>query len=227
MIVGLLSKLRSLFHKPPAKRNTTSALERLAWLESHENPFGVRVLDCRPVAETFLSATEDPALVRFFGSPESRSGEQFRGQHPPEAIRVPCSLAYPLAQALPEGPLFLAGVMEEKWNIYCFGGALYFVRSWTGQLLYVAQLAEVPGELHVVEVEAWPGNVVGSEQMAVHQVDYLIKSHLFNQVAPHPVPPLPSAKDMAIWSFSQYGRRGLFAVVEQGLTPTAPPAGER
>src|SRR4051812_5855017 len=64
---------------------------QLAWLEPGDNPFGVRVLDCRPVAR-MISMTGNPASIRFLGSARARSGEEFRGQRPEEAIRVPCDL---------------------------------------------------------------------------------------------------------------------------------------
>jgi hypothetical protein len=210
-LTRLFGKLRGA---PPSPQNSDATFERLVWLEPHENPFGVRVLDCRPIAETFLSASEDAASIRFFGSPEARSGEQFRGQRPEAAVRVACALVYPLAVPLPEGPVFLAGAMEEKWNVYHFAGVLYFARSWTGHLQYTTTLAPSASELRVVEVEAWPGNVLGDDSVAVRQVDFLIRSHLLGQAVPHPAPPLPTKKGIAVWSFSQYGRRGLFAAVE-------------
>jgi hypothetical protein len=214
--VGFFQKLRSWFGGSTTPRDPDTAFEQLPWLEPHENPFGVRLLDCRPVAESFLSLTQDPRSISFFGSPESRSGEQFRGEHPLDAMRVACDLAYPLTEALPEGPVFLAAAMEDKWNIYHFTEALYFARSWTGQLQYVARLTEAASQLRVIEVEAFRGNVLGVDQLAVRQVDYLIKSHVFGQLVPHPVPPLASKKGLAVWSFSQCGRRGLFAVPEAG-----------
>ena len=210
-LANLLGKLRGT---PPPLPQSDVTFERLDWLDLHENRFGVRVLDCRPIAETFLSATQDEACIRFFGSPEAQFGGQFRGQHPEAAVRVACQLVYPLAAPLPEGPVFLAGAMEEKWNVYHFAGVLFFARSWTGHLQYAARLAPSASELRVVEVEAWPGNLLGDASMAVRQVDFLIRSHLLGQAAPHPVPPLLTKKGIALWSFSQYGRRGLYAAVE-------------
>ncbi|MBP3957884.1 hypothetical protein J8F10_21735 [Gemmata sp. G18] len=220
-LAKLVGKLRGT---PSPPRDPDATFERLVWLEPHENPFGVRVLDCRPIAETFLSASQDAASIRFFGSLEARSGEQFRGQRPEEPVRVACGLAYPRATPFPEGPVFLAGTMEEKWNIYHFAGVLYFARSWTGHLQYTATLAPSPSELQVVEVEAWPGNVPGDDAMAVRQVDFLLRSHVLGQVVPHPAPPLPSKKGIALWSFSQYGRRGLYAAVEGVVDGTAEPS---
>jgi hypothetical protein len=210
-LARLLGMLRGAASPP---QDSDATFERLAWLEPHENPFGVRVLDCRPITETFLSASQDAALIRFFGSPEARSGEQFRGQHPEEPIRVACGLVYPLASPLPDGPVFLAEAMEDKWNIYHFAGVLYLARSWTGHLQYTATLDPSPSELRVVEVDACPDNLLGDNAMAIRQMDFLIRSHMLRQVAPHPAPPLLSKKDIALWSFSQYGRRGLYAAVE-------------
>jgi hypothetical protein len=190
-------------------------LEQLPWIEPHENAFGVRLLDCRSIATTFLSTTADAKCIRFLFSPESRSGEQFRGQHPKDAIQLACNLTYPVVDPLPEGPVFLPSAMEEKWSIYRLGEVLYFARSWTGDLQYAARLAEAASELRVVEVEAWPGNVLGEDQLAVRQVDFLIKSHIFNQTVLHPVPAFGTTAALALWSFNQYGRRGLFAAPEK------------
>jgi hypothetical protein len=212
--MGWFAKLLGKLHETPEPRDPDATFERLVWLEPHENQFGVRVLDCRPITERFLSTSQDADSIRFFGSPEARTGEQFRGQHPEAAVRVACELAYPLASPLAVGPVFLAGAMEEKWNIYHFDGVLYFARSWTGHLQYTAALAPSSSELRVVEVEAWPGNLPGDGSMAIRQVDFLIRSHMLGQVVPHPVPPLPSKKGIALWSFSQYGNRGLYAAVD-------------
>lgn len=212
--MGWLSRL---FKRPDRDASgPDSTFERLAWLDPPDSPFGVRVLDCRPIADTFLSTTQDPLSISFFGSAEARSGEQFRGQHPEDAVRVPCRLQYPNSEAPAEGPAFLAAVMEDKWNVYRLDDALYFVRSWNGQLVYVARLAEARPGWGVAEVEYWPGAVLGPPEMAVRQVDYLIRSHLFGEDAPHPVPALGTKKGLALWSFSQYGRRGRFAVVDPG-----------
>jgi hypothetical protein len=217
--MGILSRLLSWIHPQVKSASSDETFERLVWLDAGDSPFNVRVLDCRPVAETFISATENSRAIAFFLSPVSRNGEQFRGQHPENAIRVLCRLAYPNAAELQDGPVFLAEVMEDKWNIYHFDGTLYFVRSWTGQLHYVARLESTVPELRVREIEAWPGNVVGEDTMATRQVDFLLRNHLYGQPAPHPVPPLATKKGIALWSFTQYGRRSLFAAPEPEPTP--------
>lgn len=209
---NLLAKIRGT--SPPPPPQDSDAFESLVWLEPHENPFGVRVLDCRPLAQTLLSTTRDANCIRFFGSPESQTGEQFRGQTPQSAVQVKCELTYPLTVTLPEGPVFLAGAMEEKWNLYHFAGVLYFARSWNGHLYYTAAIVQSATELRVIEVAA-ARSLSDDESLVVRQVDFLIRSHLLGQIAPHPVPPLPTKEQIAIWSFQHYGCRGLFAAVCQ------------
>lgn len=76
---NLFAKIHGI--SPPPSQSS-DAFDSLVWLEPHENPFGVRVLDCRPVAQTFLSTTRDANCIRFFGSPEAQSGGHFRGAKP-------------------------------------------------------------------------------------------------------------------------------------------------
>lgn len=182
-------------------------------MDSADNPFGVRVLDCRPLGGRLVSLTKDPRSIQFFDSPEARSGEVFRDAAPHPALVVPCDLRYPLNTPLPDGPLFLARVMEEKWNVYHFGGVLYFVRSWNGQLRYTVRVSASDAELQVSEVEALQTHLYGEEPLALRQIDYLIRCYLLGQITPHPVPPLFSLtkQTIALWTFSEYGRLGHFA----------------
>lgn len=207
--MGLFDLIRTWFGG--GSERPRSADDRLEWLEADETRFGVRVLDCRPFAESVTSMSTDPVCIQFFLSREALSGEQFRDQHPEEALRLACDLRYPLQAPLSAGPVFVSTVMEDKWNIYYIGDAMYLVRSWTGRLAYRAHVANAATELHIDEIEALPENVLGPDEMAVRQVDFIIRSHLFNQAWPHPVPGFKTANAIAHWSFSQYGRRGMFA----------------
>ena len=90
----IVAKILGLFQRPfgsrtPPQADAALKFEELVWLEGGENPFGVRVLDCRPLGDALLSLTGDPRSIQFFGSPEARSGEVFRGAMPDPAIAVP------------------------------------------------------------------------------------------------------------------------------------------
>jgi hypothetical protein len=52
-------------------------------------------------------------------------------------------------------------------------------------------------------------------------VDYLVKSHLFHWVAPHPFPPYfrnDPASELSGFSLFEYGRRALFGTFETTRT---------
>src|SRR5204862_3610513 len=109
-----------------------------------------------------------------------------------------------------DGPLFVAQQMEDKWDVYRFGDSLYFARSWSGDLIYRARLAPDRSSVTVRTISARGDFAAAPDPVAV--VDFLIKSHVFDLVAPHPVPldPGMDTGQLALWSFANFGRRGLF-----------------
>ena len=52
---GWLARLLGGLRGTPPPPNADETCERLVGLEPHETPFGVRVRDCRPIAETVIS----------------------------------------------------------------------------------------------------------------------------------------------------------------------------
>ena len=100
--------------------------------------------------------------------------------------------------------------MEEKWDIYLFNGDLYFARSWGGDLVYKASVKFEQSRIVVTKILAQREG--GTSENSVAVVDFLIKSHVYGVVAPHPLPDTPGMppSQLAAWSFARYGRRGLF-----------------
>lgn len=199
--------------RPVAQDDTFS---QLAWLEPDQNPFGLRVLDCRPFSTTMISATEDPNIANRFGQLRGASGEEHRGRHPGEALVVRCELSYPFNGESRDGPLFVAQRMEDKWDIYLYDGHLYFARSWTGELIFRAAIEFRKHEAVLTEIEANRANVRDDPALAVRKVDFLMKTHLYRKEAPHPFPPgFPEDKKiLALYSFSEYGRWAFYGSFE-------------
>ena len=188
----------------------------LCWVEANQNRYGVRVLDCRPVTQTMLSVTSDPNIAQSFASLRTSNGEQHRGKVPENASRIVCDLRYPCSRALREGPLFVAAQMEDKWDIYHFEGHLYFARSWQGKLIFRVKAELNKEQLHLTWVEADLKGVDGDAALAVREVDFLVKSHLYRRETPHPLPTnFPAVADkIAAYSMSQFGRWASFATYE-------------
>jgi len=196
-----------------------SIFDTLTWLEKTNNPFGVRCLDCRLFAQSMRSTVPNLNTVAQFNGLRSSTGEQHTDQLPPNVVTVSCNLTYPYDGQSEEGPLFVAEVMEDKWDSYFYDNSLYFARSWTGSLVFRAKMRLTATEVTITTIDA--DAQISSPDMThiVRQVDFLLKSHLYGWDIPHPLPVdlPPEVKPIALYSFGQYGRRALFATYEDTL----------
>lgn len=184
----------------------------LTWLEPHSSRFGVRCLDCRPFSQSMFSTTDDPKIAARFSALRASDGREHAGMSPSSAVVVEATLTYRYEGESQDGPVFVAEVMEDKWDIYLYDGYLYFTRSWTGELVFKARVEFTPGCATVSLVEV-ANHAAEDKAFALRQVDFLIKSHIMGREVPHPLPPdMPEQiETIALYSFSSYGRRAAFA----------------
>jgi hypothetical protein len=187
--------------------------EGVYFLPATENPFGVDVWDCSAFTQSRIAMTGDPAIAAGFVRRRASTGAEYREQAPDETSSVEVALRYGINRTLPEGPIFKAAEMEDKWDIYCFRPHIYFVRSWTGQLLHRAHIRSDPGTLTITRIDTGPGQTPEYDRRAV---DYLMKSHVLGHVVPHPVPAaLPrDPAQIAVFSFASFGRRCWYATYD-------------
>lgn len=181
------------------------------WIPPEKNPYGVRLLDCRDFCRTMVSMSADPERARRFVELRDSTGAEHTGRSPANMARIAALLRYPLDGQPPDGSLFRAGEMEEKWDIYLHAGWLYFARSWGGELVFRAEVRFTGPQAYVTDIEA-DSKISGDPVLAVRQVDYLIKSHLLGNEVPHPLPADLSDDPMqiAVYSHSWYGRFAAF-----------------
>ncbi len=217
----MFQRLRAFFGKKEKDQGEVHApsggqdpYANLLWLEPSDTPLGVRALDCRPVAFGMLCFTKERAVAQRYNELRLSSGEQVQGQAPLSPLKVPCDLRYPHnGTEVPDGCAFRAECMEDKWDAFLFKGYLYLTRSWTGELVYKAKIDFAEDAVQVSEIEANDTSCDHSPQLAVRQLDFLIRSHLTHLPVAHPVPESvpPEPRQIALYSFTTYGRRGLFA----------------
>jgi hypothetical protein len=189
------------------------------WLNPAENRFGIRCLDCRQFARQLVSSTGEPAVANTFAMLRGSLGEHVRGRLPVNTILIPCSLQYPLLKGAIDGPVYMASEMEEKWDVFLFDGQLYFARSWTGTLIFKASAEFSRRGLRVTSIAA-DARAGGHDTHYVSaQVDFLIKSHLYHLEAPHPLPEdfTDDPEQVAMFSFSPYGRMAAYATFEETI----------
>jgi hypothetical protein len=105
--------------------------------------------------------------------------------------------------------VFLAQQMEDKWDVFLLRNELWFSRSWTGEVVYRAAVTFDDSRAVITNVRTVREPAASDDPVGV--VDYLVKSHLYGLIAPHPLVGAPedSDEDIAMWSFSHYGRRGV------------------
>lgn len=184
-----------------------------------ENPFDANGYDCQAFASSMLSTTSDPAVADSYCEQRASDGRDRIGMVPPDAVALDCRLAYRLTEAIAEGPVFKASHMEEKWDLYLYADRLYFCRSWTGGLVFVAHCTASDTQLAITQILASSSGPGMDYRYIVRQVDYLIRSHLLEQTLPHPLPTGfdRDPKAVGLFSFSQYGRRCCFGTFEETL----------
>src|SRR5215510_1880827 len=188
----------------------------IKWIESADNPWGVRLLDLRPVTLGMISTSADPQCAENALSYAHDDGSSFVNMTPNSDRTVELSLRYRIEQPFAEGALFTPGCMEHKWAIFYRDGKILFVRSWTRELYAAADVKISGDELEITRIK---GDLVDRNEDAEYKrrvVDYMIRSHALDLV--YPVP-LTSADEppnyTAMWCFQGFGNRALVATAEK------------
>lgn len=210
----------------------------LQWLEPEESEFNIRVLDCRPFTGTRVSFAAEEQNAQTFLSTRDSGGEHHRGKSPENARSFSSDLSYPInaliysqilkrspeTRDLPEGKIFKAAEMEEKWDVYYFNKYFYFVRSWTDKIACRARAEEEGLYLNITGIE-YDGETAGEDKdYHLRAVDYLLKTFVIGLTVPHPIPAdvENTPESIALYSFSFAGRHAKFASYEDTISAIFP-----
>jgi len=194
----------------------SSELPEIRWIEAAENPWGVRLLDLRPVTLGMISTSADPECAANALSYARDDGSSFEGMEPNSKRSVQVNLRYRIEQPFSDGVLFIPTCMEEKWAIFYRGGRILFVRSWTRELYAAAEVKVGQSEIEMTSIQ---GDLVEENENPHYKArvaDYIIRSHALNMVYPVPMidvtePPTHTA----MWCFQGFGRRAPFATPDE------------
>ena len=196
------------------------------WLESTDpgNPFGIAGCDCFPFTQSMRSTTSSQeAVVQFFNL-RADFGKHLIGASPENPVNIPCKLEYAYSGEVEDGAIFKASQMEQKWDIYLYHAKLYFCRSWTGTLIYTADIRFEEHKACIDHIQANKDGGGDDVDYLIRDVDYLIRSHVHGEVTPHPLPKNFPLDMMAIaaFSFKAYGDRCCFATYEDTVSFVRP-----
>ncbi len=200
--VGLLDELREWRYR-----------DRPVWIPASANRYGLEILDVQRATQEVTAWTSDKTIAESFVETRSLSGQHHRDADRCAWSPLKCDLAYPYETDPPgDGPVFKSPEMEEKWDIYLYDAELFFARSWTDQLVYVAGVDFRASQAVIDSIQRSP-SVSEDADLSRKAVDFLLKSHLYDAVVPHPIHrEVPeSARQIEAHSFNAFGRRAWFA----------------
>lgn len=181
---------------------------KLKWIEASENPWGIPVLDLRPVTLNMLSTSQDPRMAKNAVSYNSEDGVVFWRVAPANKTVINSHLRILTDKVLLPGVVFSPREMEDKWAIYFDGDYLIFVRSWLREVFVIAKVTQQTNELIITSIQ---GTFTTDETPAFTEavLMFLLLSHGSDEVTPAPLPDLflHDLDKAALWAFSTYGRK--------------------
>jgi len=195
------------------KGENTPQIPNLSWIEAADNPWGVRVLDVRPVTLTMLSTSADSQCGLNALSFGQDDGSSFIGEEPPTRCVAEASLRFPIDRMLADGVLFVPRQMEHKWALFYHRGEVICVRSWLRKVQVVAHIERRHDHVEITQARGKFGGEEEEPEFTIRILDYLLRSHALDTMYPAPLPTgmesTPQAA--AMWCVSMFGNRALIA----------------
>lgn len=205
--MGIFKNLFGRNQKGDSKnKGTTKSEYNLQWISPEQNPWGLKVLDLRPISQNMLSTSKDPKMATNAVSYGQEDGTTFKDYLPKSEKITSSNLIILTDGRLEEGVLFNPSTMENKWAIYFMNNRLIFIRSWLREAFVVAKTVQDHNQLKITEII---GEFTDNEsaKMTESILMFLLVSHVLNETVPAPIPKdfLDNTDQAGMWAFSTYG----------------------
>lgn len=216
-IFGKLFKGKEKEEEKPVENNEPA----LSWIGPADNPWGITVLDLRPITTTMLSTSKDPRMAENAVSYSSEDGIVFIGEQPYDKTIIGADIRIPVDGILAPGVLFIPSEMENKWAIYFHNDTLIFIRSWLRQVFVTATTRQENNQLIVESIQ---GKFTADEEEPAFTkavLRYLLINYCIREVVPAPLPEFmkENTRDAALWAFSNYGNMALAGTFDTSFIP--------
>lgn len=197
----------------PQPGTATPEFPEVRWLEPGDNPWGVRVLDVRPVTLGMLSTSRDQLCAANATSFSTDDGTGFIGVEPKVSRQTSGELRFRIDKSLADGALFIPRAMEHKWALYFHRGQIICVRSWLRQVVVVADTRIASDSLEVTTVRGIFNAGDETPEFTIRVLDFLLRSHGLDMQYPAPLPEGMEANPSlaALWCMSCFGNLAHFA----------------
>ncbi len=188
-------------------------LPDIAWVDGANNPWGVPILDVRPVTQNMLSTSRDPKSAANAVSFAREDGAVFRDAPPAVSRPIGAGLRYRTTGPLVDGVLFSPTQMEHKWALFYRERRIFVVRSWSRQVKLVADVVPRAGHIDVTTLHGALADAEEDPEWTVRAFDYLIRSHALHTTYPAPLPDGLEANPgaVAMWCMSLFGKMAHYA----------------
>jgi hypothetical protein len=189
-----------------------------------ENPWGVPVLDVRPVTTQYTSVSENQMCAMNAISFGDEDGRCFASQKPKRSRSISASIDLPIDRKLADGVLFSPREMEQKWALFVYGDSVIFVRSWTRGVSALARFTATEKSVRITEVIGTFSDDEEPEKLTRRTAEFLIRAHALGEVLPAPVPEgsFGVPYSAALLCMSLYGRAAHFAAEQEARLDPPP-----
>ena len=194
----------------------------LNWIEASENPWGIKLLDLRPITQGMLATSQDPQMAANAISYRSDDGTSFINQQPESSNEITAEISFSVDPILAPGVLFIPTIMENKWAIFFHQNRIIFVRSWLRKVVVTADTSQQNGRLDIHQIKGQFSDDNEPELIRAI-VKFLLISHAMGEIFPAPLPRtlLSDLKSAGLWAMSLYGNMahvGTFTANFEGST---------
>ncbi len=183
--VGIFNRFfRKSKKQPNEKPAQTPQSNRIDPLD---NPWGIELLDVRPITQEALLFTKDPNVAANVGAFSPTDGPSFLDQVSDIKTEAEANIYFRVDPKLFPGALYLPQEMEHKWAIYFCHDLLLFIQSWERRLKVIAEVEQDDGWLHVTKIR---GQLDQSHDSRLTReiVRFLLISHVIGLHHPAPLP---------------------------------------
>jgi hypothetical protein len=192
-------------------------------VKSTENPWGVPLLDVRPLTLSMLSTSKDPQCAANAISFQGDDGTSFISQQPSVDRSITTKIVFPIDRMLCDGVLFGPRQMEHKWALFYHQRRIICVRSCLRLVSVIAHVEEREDCVEVTHIRGAYTDETEDPSFTERVLDFLVQSHALGVPYPAPLPPgieqQPQAA--ATWCFSMFGNLASFAT-SHGFPRRAP-----
>lgn len=194
-------------------------VDHLPTIVAEKNPFGVQLIDLRPITLQMIGSSKDPQASIHARSYGIEDGSSFSGNQPDNNRKIESTLSYKVADKLYPGSLFIPTQMEHKWAIFYDGAFIYMVRSWTREVVVRARVSQEGDTLHVKWIEGafLDDASLETERYTEAIFHYLMRSHALNDITPVPLPKSleTTPNEAAVWAFVLFGHKAIVGVFDE------------